>query len=71
MLINFFHDRRRDNEDKTDDGDFDGTVTIREAGLFWHVSDLLKMHSRVIVTNFTLSSGLLFAIQINELQANG
>jgi len=55
-----------------DDTSFDTPgQTIKEGGVFWHASDASKMHSRVITANFILGAGLLFVIQINELQENG
>jgi len=55
-----------------DDTSFDTAgQTIKEAGLFWVSTGNNVMHSRVITSNFTLSAGLLFVIQINELQENG
>jgi hypothetical protein len=46
-------------------------VTIKEAGVHWHLSDALKCHARVVSTDFVLSTGDLFVVQINELQENG
>jgi len=55
-----------------DDTSFDSTpVTIREAGVHWHLSDASKCHARVVSTDFILNSGDLFVVQINELQENG
>ena len=55
-----------------DDTFFDSVpVTIREAGVHWHLSDTLKCHARVVSTDFVLDSGDLFVVQINELQENG
>ena len=46
-------------------------VTIKEAGVHWHLSDAAKCHARVVSTDFPLDSGDLFVVQINELQENG
>jgi hypothetical protein len=46
-------------------------VTIREAGVHWHLSDTSKCHARVVSTDFVLDAGDLFVVQINELQENG
>jgi hypothetical protein len=46
-------------------------VTIKEAGVHWHLSDASKCHARVVSTDFVLDSGDLFVVQINELQENG
>jgi len=55
-----------------DDTSFDTAgQTIKEAGIFWVSTGNNVMHARVITSNFTLSAGLLFVIQINELQENG
>ena len=55
-----------------DDTSFDSTpVTIREAGVHWHLSDASKCHARVVSTDFVLDAGDLFVVQINELQENG
>lgn len=55
-----------------DDSSFDSTpVTIREAGIHWHLSDSLKCHARVVSTDFILDAGDLFVSQINELEENG
>ena len=55
-----------------DDGDVGATipVTLREAGLFT-LSTVGVMHARVLFSAFTLNSGDLFVIQINEQHANG
>ena len=55
-----------------DDTSFDSVpVTIREAGVHWHLSDASKCHARVVSTDFVLDAGDLFVVQINELQENG
>ena len=55
-----------------DDGDISAAgLSIREAGLHWHVSDASKCHCRVSFTTFTLNTGDLFVSQINETNANG
>tara|TARA_R100000951_G_C2572472_1_gene159206 strand:- start:40 stop:714 length:675 start_codon:yes stop_codon:yes gene_type:complete len=55
-----------------DDTFFDSVpVTIREAGVHWHLSDASKCHARVISTDFVLDAGDLFVVQVNELQENG
>lgn len=55
-----------------DDSSFDSPpVTIREAGVHWHLSDSSKCHARVVSTDFILDAGDLFVVQINELQENG
>ena len=55
-----------------DDSSFDSVpVTIREAGIHWHLSDALKCHARVVSTDFILDAGDLFVSQINELAENG
>ena len=55
-----------------DESSFDSVpVTIREAGVFWHLSASLNCHGRVVSTDFVLDSGDLFVVQINELQENG
>lgn len=46
-------------------------ITIREAGIHWHVSDSAKCHARVAFSDFALDSGDLLVIQINETMANG
>jgi hypothetical protein len=46
-------------------------ITIREAGLHWHVSDASKCHARVSFSDFALDSGDLLVIQINESMSNG
>ena len=46
-------------------------VTVREAGVHWHLTDASKCHARVVSTDFVLDSGDLFVVQINELQENG
>jgi len=54
-----------------DDTSFDTVPEdIFESGLHWHTTDTAKMHARVTFTKFTLNSGDLFVIQINELQEN-
>ena len=54
------------------DTSFDSVpVTIKEAGVHWHLSDALKCHARVVSTDFILDAGDLFVVQINELQENG
>ena len=45
-------------------------VTLKEAGLFTAATSGI-MHARVVFTDFTLSSGDLFVVQINELHQNG
>jgi len=55
-----------------DDTSFDSVpVTIREAGVHWHLSGASKCHARVVSTDFVLDAGDLFVVQINELQENG
>jgi len=55
-----------------DDTSFDSVpVTIREAGVHWHLSGASKCHARVVLTDFVLDAGDLFVVQINELQENG
>ncbi len=55
-----------------DDTSFDSTpVSIKEAGVHWHLSDSSKCHARVVSTTFSLDAGDLFVVQINELQENG
>ena len=55
-----------------DDTNFDSVpVTIREAGLHWHLSDSSKCHARVASTDFIMDTGNLFVAQMNELQENG
>lgn len=46
-------------------------ITIREAGIHWHVSDASKCHARVAFSDFALDSGDLLVVQINETMANG
>ena len=46
-------------------------ITIREAGLHWHVSDASACHARVAFSDFSLDSGDLLVIQINESMSNG
>ena len=46
-------------------------VTIKEAGVHWHLTDASKCHARVVSTDFVLDAGDLFVVQINELQENG
>jgi len=45
-------------------------LTIKEAGLFTAATSGI-MHARVVFTDFTLSSGDLFVVQVNELHQNG
>ena len=45
-------------------------LTLKEAGLFT-ASTSGVMHARVVFTDFALSSGDLFVVQINELHQNG
>jgi hypothetical protein len=45
-------------------------LTIREAGLFTAATSGV-MHARVVFSDFTLSSGDLFVVQVNELHQNG
>jgi hypothetical protein len=55
-----------------DSSDFDSVpVTIRESGVHWHLTDASKCHARVVSTDFSLDTGDLFVVQINELQENG
>ena len=55
-----------------DDTSFDAVpVTIREAGVHWHLTSASKCHARVVSTDFVLDAGDLFVVQINELQENG
>jgi hypothetical protein len=55
-----------------DESSFDAVpVTIREAGIFWHLSASLNCHARVVSTDFVMDTGDLFVVQINELQENG
>lgn len=54
-----------------DDTSFDTTPQdIKESGLNWHTSASSKLHARVTFTTFSLNTGDLFVIQINELQEN-
>lgn len=55
-----------------DDGDVGATIPIilKEGGLF-SLSAAGVMHARVRFTDFTLNTGDLFVIQINEQHANG
>lgn len=54
-----------------DDGDVPSVpTTIREAGLFTASSNGI-MHARVLHSDFSLASGDLYVVQINELHANG
>lgn len=46
-------------------------ITIREAGIHWHLSDASKCHARVAFSDFALDSGDLLVVQINETMANG
>ena len=45
--------------------------TIREAGVHWGLTGTTNCHARVVSTDFILSTGDLFVVQINELQENG
>ena len=45
-------------------------LTIKEAGLFTAATSGI-MHARVVFSDFTLSSGDLFVVQVNELHQNG
>ena len=46
-------------------------ITIREAGLHWHVSDASKCHARLAFSDFALDAGDLLVIQANETMSNG
>ena len=46
-------------------------ITIREAGLHWHVSDASKCHARLAFSDFSLDAGDLLVIQANETMSNG
>lgn len=46
-------------------------VTLREAGIHWHVSDASKCHARIVHSGFTVNTGDLFVALLNELQENG
>lgn len=55
-----------------DDGDVEAPpVDIKEAGLHWASSGNNNMHAHVTFTTYSMTTGDLFVIQINELQANG
>lgn len=55
-----------------DDTSFDSVpVTIKESGIHWASTGTTKCHARVVSTDFVLSAGDLFVVQINELQENG
>ena len=45
-------------------------LTITEAGLFTAVTSGI-MHARVVFSDFAMSSGDLFVVQVNELHQNG
>lgn len=54
-----------------DDGDVTSVpVTLKEAGLFTASTGGI-MHARVRHSDFTLNSGDLYVVQLNELHANG
>ena len=46
-------------------------LTIREAGIHWHVSSASKCHARVVFSDFQMDAGDLLVIQINEQMSNG
>ena len=46
-------------------------ITIREAGLHWHISDASKCHARLAFSDFSLDAGDLLVIQANETMSNG
>ena len=46
-------------------------ITIKEAGLHWHVSDASKCHARLAFSDFALDAGDLLVIQANETMSNG
>ena len=46
-------------------------LTIKEAGIHWHVTNASSMHARVTFTSFNLTKGNLFVTQMNELHQNG
>lgn len=46
-------------------------ITIKEAGLHWHVSDASKCHARLAFSDFSLDAGDLLVIQANEQMSNG
>lgn len=55
-----------------DEGDVSAVpIIIRESGVHWHVSTASTCHARVVSTPFTLDTGDLFVIQVNELHENG
>ena len=45
-------------------------ITLKEAGLFTALTSGV-MHARVVFSNFAMSSGDLFVVQVNELHRNG
>lgn len=45
-------------------------ITLKEAGLFTAATSGI-MHARVVFTDFAMSSGDLFVVQVNELHQNG
>jgi len=46
-------------------------ITLRESGIHWAASGDSNLHARVAFSDFELSSGSLFVVQITEQQANG
>jgi hypothetical protein len=46
-------------------------LTIKEAGLHWHVSDASKCHARLAFSDFALDVGDMLVIQANETMSNG
>lgn len=55
-----------------DDGDVPSVpIDIKEAGLHWASSGSSNCHAHVTFTTFSMASGDLFVIQVNELQENG
>jgi hypothetical protein len=46
-------------------------ITIKEAGLHWHVSDASSCHARLAFSDFSLDAGDLLVIQANEQMSNG
>ena len=45
--------------------------TIRESGVHWGLTGTTNCHARVVSTDFIITTGDLFVVQINELQENG
>ena len=55
-----------------DDGDVPAPpIDIKEAGLHWASSGANNCHAHVTFTTFSMVTGDLFVIQVNELQENG